>query len=290
MYNYLRFPNFRLKALTLSYDDAPIFDRRLIEIMSAHGLRGTFNINSSRIPDVTDPNRRNLTPEEAVALVLESGNEIAVHGAHHLHLSGIPMVHAMRDVVDDRIALERMCGTPIRGMAYAYGAYNDAVVEMLAKAGIRYSRTTHSTEKFDLPTDWLRLPATCHHDNPRLMALCDQFLAIEDKGLWHTIPRLFYLWGHSYEFNDKNNWHVIEEFCDYMGGRESEIWYATNIEIYEYIEDFNHLIFSADGDIVKNPTARTLWFDFEGQSYSIAAGESFRISDRRDPNVKGYWV
>ena len=271
MYNYLRFPNFRLKALTLSYDDAPIFDRRLIEIMSAHGLRGTFNINSSRIPDVTDPNRRNLTPEEAVALVLESGNEIAVHGAHHLHLSGIPMVHAMRDVVDDRIALERMCGTPIRGMAYAYGAYNDAVVEMLAQAGIRYSRTTHSTEKFDLPTDWLRLPATCHHDNPRLMALCDQFLAIEDKGLWHTIPRLFYLWGHSYEFNDKNNWHVIERFAERMGGHE-DIWYATNIEIYDYLAAFRALEFSMDETTVYNPTATDVYLFVHGRRTVALAG------------------
>ena len=47
----------------------------------------------------------------------------------------------------------------------------------------------------------------------------------------------------------------------------------------KYIEDFNRLIFSADMDLVKNPTSRTLWFHFENQNYSIAAGESFRISE-----------
>lgn len=276
MYNYLRFPDFRLKALTLSYDDAPIFDRRLIEIMSAHGLRGTFNINSERIPDVNDPNRRNLTPEEAVKLVLESGNEIAVHGAHHLHLSGIPMAHAITDVVNDRVKLEALCGTPIRGMAYAYGAYSDSVVEMLEKVGIRYSRTVISTEKFDLPTDWLRLPATCHHKNPRLMELCDAFLAIEDKGAWHTKPQLFYLWGHSYEFNDDNNWDVMERFAERMGGHD-DIWYATNIEIYDYLAAYRALEFSLDRQTVYNPTATDVYLYVGGKRTVAKSGSVTKL-------------
>ena len=271
MYHYLRFPDFRLKALTLSYDDAPIFDRRLIEIMSQHGLRGTFNINSGRIPDLNDPNRRNLTPEEAVSLVLDSGNEVAVHGFRHLHLSGIPMAHAITDVIDDRTTLEKLCGAPVRGMAYAYGAYNDEVVEMLEKAGIRYSRTVHSTEKFDLPTDWLRLPATCHHNHPRLDALCDEFLAIEDKNAWYTKPQLFYLWGHSYEFNDQDTWGIIERFAERMGGHD-DIWYATNIEIYDYVTAFTSLEFSLDRKTVYNPSALDVYLVIAGKRVVAKSG------------------
>lgn len=29
-YTYMRFPNFRQKAITLSYDDATVYDRRLL--------------------------------------------------------------------------------------------------------------------------------------------------------------------------------------------------------------------------------------------------------------------
>lgn len=36
-------------ALTLSYDDGVEQDRRLMQIMDAHGLKGTFNLNSRRI-------------------------------------------------------------------------------------------------------------------------------------------------------------------------------------------------------------------------------------------------
>ena len=47
----MRFPGFLEKAVTLSYDDGQIYDKRLIEIMSRHGIRGTFNLNSNRYFD-----------------------------------------------------------------------------------------------------------------------------------------------------------------------------------------------------------------------------------------------
>ena len=39
---YLRFKDGKDKALTLSYDDGPVFDKQLIEIMDKYGLKGTF--------------------------------------------------------------------------------------------------------------------------------------------------------------------------------------------------------------------------------------------------------
>lgn len=45
MNKYIRFPNFKLKAVTLSYDDGVRQDKRLIAIMKKYGLKGTFNLN-----------------------------------------------------------------------------------------------------------------------------------------------------------------------------------------------------------------------------------------------------
>ena len=162
---------------------------------------------------------------------------------------------------------------PVHGMAYPYGTINDTVVEICRLAGIYYARTTVSTEKFDMPSDWLRLPATCHHKNPRLTELCDQFLSKDVKGK----PQLFYLWGHSYEFEGDNNWSIIEEFAAKMG-QHKEIWYATNMEIYLAQRDFDRLEFSADGNIAYNPNARTVCFaDKNGVIYSIVPGETLHI-------------
>ena len=43
-----------------------------------------------------------------------------------------------------------------------------------------------------------------------------------------------------------------------MGGRE-DIWYATNIEIIDYMQVLQNLKFSADSTAVYNPSAQSAW-------------------------------
>lgn len=269
---FMRFPGGKVKALTLSYDDGVEQDIRLIDIMKEHGLKGTFNINSGLYaPEGTvypeGRIHRRMTREAALELYKDSGMEVAVHGLTHPFLEQLPINLCTQEVLQDRINLENDFGGLVRGMAYPYGTTSDDVVASLKQCGIVYSRTTVSTEKFSIPTDWLRLPATCHHNNPRLMELAEKFVANEKK----QGPLLFYLWGHSYEFEQNDNWHVIEEFAEYMGGRE-DIWYATNIEIYDYIAAYNQLLFSMDGKTVYNPSCVKLYFEMNGKLFCAKPG------------------
>lgn len=73
------------------------------------------------------------------------------------------------------------------------------------------------------------------------------------------------VWGHSYEFDNHDNWNVIEDFCAYMGGR-NDIWYATNIEIIDYMDAARRLIFSADCRRVYNPNAISVWLEIDGDT------------------------
>jgi len=66
------------------------------------------------------------------------------------------------------------------------------------------------------------------------------------------------VWGHSYEFDQDGNWELIESFWRYIGGRPDN-WYATNIEIRDYMEAFERLQFTADCRIVRNPSAASVW-------------------------------
>ena len=102
--------------------------------------------------------------------------------------------------------------------------------------------------------------------------LCDRFLT----GKLPFGLKLFYLWGHSYEFEQHNNWEVIRAFCEKMSGKK-DIWYATNIEIVDYLNASRQLRTSADGHIVFNPTATDIWVENKGEVMTIKAGETVSV-------------
>lgn len=272
--HFLRFPGFLEKAVTLSYDDGCYQDKRLIEIMNKYGIKGTFNLNSGLFSKTkTDSKSGRLTKEEAFELYSASGNEVAVHGHMHCSLAAVNKEMAIRDVQSDRAALEALFGKIINGMAYANGSYSSVIIEILKSCGISYARTTVSTKAFDLPADWLQMPATCHHNDPKLMDLVNRFLEKPADYYWSRHARLFYLWGHSYEFDQSDNWNVIEKFCAAVGGRD-DIWYASNGEIYGYVTAYDRLIFSAENTLVYNPSATDIYINYFGKEYIVPAGKS----------------
>ncbi len=276
MHIMLRFPEGMRKAVTLSYDDGVAQDIRLIDIMSKNGLKGTFNINSERFSgtDAIDGTGK-MSARQCVELYKRSGNEVALHSATHPRLEQMYVSNICREILDDRRNLERLFGGTVRGMAYPYGTYSDEVVNVLRSCGIAYARTVESTHSFEIPVDWLKMPATCRHKDPDLMSLAEKF--VNDKLEWFHTSKLFYLWGHSYEFDDDNNWEVMEQFAQYIGNRD-DIWYATNIEIYDYVKAYESLIFNIDLTYVQNPSAKDVWIAAEEKTYRIPAGSSIDMS------------
>ena len=270
----MRFPGGLPKALTLSYDDGVEQDEKLIAIAEKYGLKGTFNINSGCFPpeDISyapGTIHRRMPLNRLKEVYAGSSWEIAAHAYTHASLVGLPANIAAEEVLRDRRELEEAFGTVIRGFAYPYGAFDDKSVEILKSCGICYARTVQSTRDFHLPKDWLRLQATCHHNDPELMNLADRF--VKTQNWWD--PMLFYLWGHSYEFEARDNWQVIEEFVRTVSGKE-DIWYATNIEIYDYCEAFSRLAFNTAMTRCCNPTAADLWFAQGKKEVHVPAGQT----------------
>ena len=273
----LRFPGGKAKAFTMSYDDGVEQDIRLIEIMRKNGVKGTFNIGAGLFtPEgTTFPKGRvhRIMTLEASKKAYEGDDiEVAIHGYTHPFLESLPTSNAVLEIIEDRKGLEEAFGGIIRGMAYPFGTYSDDVVDVLRLCGVAYARTVESRMNFDLPKDWLRLGATCHHNNPALMDLLEKFTSEKpDREPW-----LFYLWGHSYEFEGNNNWHVIENFLEKMGNRD-DIWYATNIEIYDYVKASRQIVYSADGSLACNPTSTDVWYEIDGRILCLPAGKTTRI-------------
>ncbi len=262
---YCCYPGGKFKALTMSYDDGRIYDRRLIQIFNENGIRGTFHLNSGLLkgPDKIDPEE---IPE------LYRGHEVACHTVTHPTIARCPLPEVVREVLDDRRELEKYTGYPVRGLSYPNGSLSRKIEEMLPACGIRYSRVVGSSDGFALPENPLRWKATCHH-NHRLLELGEEFLKLYKRQYLY----LMYVWGHSYEFNDADNWELMEEFCRKMGGRE-DIWYCTNIEFMDCMDDFKRLQFAADNEFVCNPNARDCWITVnDGEPVCIPGGETVRL-------------
>lgn len=270
---WMRFPGGLTKAVTLSYDDGVEQDARLLEIMNRYGLKGTFNLNSGLFaPEGTvypaGQVHRRMTEKETVELLANSGQEVAIHAYYHGELKGLPPAYAVWQIVRDKEKLESIFGRIIRGMAYPYGKCSDDFTKTMKDCGVAYARTVQSTYRFDIPDNWLSMPVTCHHKDPELMNLAKTF--VESK---FYRPQMFYLWGHSYEFEADNNWQVIEQFAEYISGHD-DIWYATNIEICDYVEAWRNMHISANGRHLYNPSAMSLWMEIDKKIYRIGSGKN----------------
>ena len=152
----------------------------------------------------------------------------------------------------------------------------DVVIAMLPALGIKHARVVPTTGHFGMPDNFLEWAGTCHH-NGQLMEKGRAFAELFKSQYLY----MMYVWGHSYEFTDRDNWHVMEEFCQFIGGRD-DIWYATNIEIVDYMEDAARLQYTAAGDWVYNPNAQSIWIQVElpGEGrkiHQIPGGESVKL-------------
>ncbi len=101
----------------------------------------------------------------------------------------------------------------------------------------------------------------------------DAFLALPPRGRMH----LLHVWGHAYEFPSDDNWAVIEQFCDRVAQEHHSIWFATNIEIVDYLNAVKSLRTTANGDIVENHSSVAVWISTDEKSYVIQPGERLRL-------------
>ncbi len=258
------FPGGKKKTLTLSYDDGTIHDRRFVELLNTNGIRGTFHLNSGNL------DKKNKVGKKEVAQ-LYAGHEVSVHGVTHPDLPLLPIPLVYKEIMDDRKQLEDLVGYPIRGMSYPFGNYTMEIVRVLPAIGIEYSRVVETHNKFMLPQNPLLWEATCHHRG-ELLKTAKTFLTAKPA----RNPVLFNVWGHTHEFERDGNWNLAEEFCR-MVGRSEEVWYATYIEIVDYMNAMRALRFSAEGTVVYNPSAIDVWFSADGQPVAVKAGETIAL-------------
>ncbi len=125
------FPQGKKKALTFSFDDGVLQDRRLVAMMNRCGVKGTFNLNSGKfgrkqgdIGFYEHPAMTDILPETEIR-TLYAGHEVACHGRYHLPPTMYPSAVMTQEYAADISALERLTGLPVHGGAYANGVLTE---------------------------------------------------------------------------------------------------------------------------------------------------------------------
>lgn len=267
-----QFPQGRRLAVTLSFDDGVIEDRRLIAYFNDHGLKGTFNLNSCHLGVAGKPvsdGQGHILADEVPSLY--RGHEVAIHTFSHPHLPQLPnSTQIIEEVLEDRKILEDLVGYPVRGMAYPFGTYSPKVIEVLRTLGIVYCRTTQQEEVCFPPEDPLAWHTTSHIFTTTPADIATRFAQ------WYESPRkigVFFVWGHSYEFaRPRERWEELPKLFGPLAGYR-DVWYCTNIELFDYQAARERLVIAANRKTAYNPSALTVSVRVNGRLLDISGGQ-----------------
>lgn len=261
-------------AVTTSFDDGQTFDRRIVEAFNAWGLKGTFNLNSGKLQrrGVPAPDGRAYLDASEVAAVF-AGHEVAIHTVTHPHLTWLDASQIVREVIDDRHALEDLVGYPVRGMAYPFGSHNRKVADLLRGLGIVYCRTCENAEACFPPADPLAWPSTAHQfaEGP---SVPERFAQRHDN------PRhsgVFFVWGHGFEFENRNDWDALERIYRPLSGHD-DVWYCTNIALFDYEEARSRVVIGANRATAYNPSALPVTLSVDGRLVDVPGGHTICLA------------
>lgn len=277
-------PGGRKKCLTLSFDDGTVEDIRITQMLRDRGLRATFNLNTGLMGDRDRLDRGNYAvehdklPRDRISKAYE-GFEVAIHGHTHAHLGRVPSSMAAYEIIRCKEELEQIVHEPVRGMAWPV-SYRDpdlvAARDTACACGVCYARTTRrSYDCVGLPKDFLSWDAACSYVQPELDVIVDKFLSPVVEGCYRD-PYLLYVWGHGYEATALGAWDTLEAFLNRVCGCD-DIWYAENIEVYDYVSAVRSLVYSATGDYIFNPGRLDVWMLIDGRPIRIPSGRTVEV-------------
>lgn len=272
------YPGYVQKAVTFSYDDCLDTDTRLIEIFNKYGIKGTFNLVTNVFNNASEARRAEI---KARYEGFETANHTQTHPRMYLTqdetINGtvyhpISLQECEENIANGFNDIDTLFGGTCQGLVWPYTApsqrsdYNELMEYIKTQTNTKYIRpVTERGADFSLPEDWYNWMPNCHHNNSEQMA--HNFIKEENDGEL----KLLYIWGHTYEFDrtpELFSWDDMEQLCKTLS-EQNDMWFASNIEIHDYVEALNSLEIGENS--IYNPSDIDVYVQLNGENMCIPA-------------------
>jgi hypothetical protein len=148
------------------------------------------------------------------------------------------------------------------------------VIDVLRGLGIVYSRTVENDASGTFPPrEPLAWAPTMHKFNDA-PPLPERFEKAWSGGRFNSV---FYVWGHSYEFADRNDWGALERLFKPVAGKP-DVWYCTNIELFDYEAARRSIAIAANRRSVYNPSAFSVALTVDKKLVEVPAGKTLFLA------------
>ena len=259
------FPGYRLKAVTFSLDDCIVQDTRVMQILDKYGLKGTFNLWTSKFHD------KDETTRQTVFNRYNNHHEVASHSYTHPafyvvnpngELDGTGMLQpymtyeqVIADLETSINDIDGLFGFKPQGLAWPRRVpslrsdYED-ILKYLSEQGIKYARSISNTSNYNMPSDWLKWDSTCYvspYYSNSFDTHADKFLGFDTN----SELALLSAWGHATDFTSEAQWQTFDDACAKFKDRD-DVWKATNIDICLYDIGVKSLDIDLENQVITN--------------------------------------
>ncbi|MBR2474680.1 MAG: polysaccharide deacetylase family protein [Clostridia bacterium] len=294
------YPNYSRKAITFSIDDGNVtMDKKFIDIVKPHGIRGTFNLLSDNLNAFDAQGYRDFYDGFEISNHVKYHPQPFIDGVEY-KITDAPFCRESADYsltyktdVDglyyiskgkswrfgcgakDYIRFTKECNDEleaifgegsVKGFVWPYGKQpNMQVYEELCKMGFYGLRITGNTvdkDGFAIPKD--RNNWSYNANNTALLDVAKMYEEYEDDG-----ELKFFCFGvHSFDFERSGNWNELVEFAEKYGDRPSDYWYCTVYEAFSYEDAVKALKISEDK--VENTSDIAVYITVDGVKRIVA--------------------
>ena len=301
------YPNYSRKAISFTIDDGNLtMDKKFIDIVKPHGIKGTFNLCTIKYDEMDAQGYRDLydgfeianhvkyhpfpfidgvenkftdapfDPETAdVTLTYKSKREgqymVKKGNGWRMACSDEDYIRYTKECTED---LEAVFGKgSVTGFVWPYGKQNNKnVYETLCNMGfygLRITGNARDKDGFAIPKD--RNNWTYNANNVALLEVANLYEAYPDDG-----ELKFFSFGvHSVDFERSGNWNELVEFAEKFGDRPNEYWYCTIKEAFDYEDAVKALVFSDNS--VTNTSGIDVFIAVDGNKATVKANSTYNF-------------